>query len=368
MKLSLQRETLLKPLQMVIGVVERKQASPILANVLLSTENNNISITGTDLEVELIGQSALDTVGSSGKLTLPGRKLMDICKALPENSVIDIYKDKDQIIICSGKSRFTLSTLPAEDFPNLEQPNFQTSFQLKQTELRNLIQHCHSSMAQQDIRYYLNGMLLEITPEHLRTIATDGHRLAAATVHMKTPSEDRIQVIIPRKAVLELLKLLGNDEEIITIEVGTNHIRVVSKVYKFTSKLIEGRFPDYERVIPKKMNKSVSIERDLLRDALNRVAILCNEKFRGMRFEFRSNALSIFATNPEQDAAQEEIKITYNDEDLDIAFNVTYLLDVLSVLDNDSITLNFSDANSSLLIEEVDDNAHYTYVIMPMRI
>ena len=223
-------------------------------------------------------------------------------------------------------------------------------------------------MAQQDVRYYLNGLLLEVSTNHIRTVATDGHRLAAATLSKSIDTSDRRQVIIPRKGVIELMRLISHADDNIKIELSDNHIRALGKGYVFTSKLIDGRFPDYERVIPKQTSKSVSLEKSVFKDALSRVAILCNEKFRGLRFEFRQHMLRITANNPEQEAAEEELKIDYQDEDIDVGLNVSYLIDVINALSNESLTLNFSDANSSMMIEESQDNIHCTYVIMPMRL
>ncbi len=369
MKLNLQRELLLKPLQMVIGVVERKQTLPILSNVLLSADDSNISITGTDLEVELVGHMAIAAPTSSPtKLTVSGRKLMDICKSLPENAAIELYQDKERLILSSGRSRFTLATLPAADFPNIENPVSDVRFEIKSTDFKRLLQRCSFSIAQQDVRYYLNGMLLVVSPDYIQGVATDGHRLATAKLNTNTPAKDKIQLIIPKKGVIELLRLLDNDNELVTVDLSQNHIRVTSNRYIFTSKLIEGRFPDFERVIPKQANKSITLEKDYFKDALNRVAILCNEKFRGLRFEFRHNLLRILANNPEQEAAEEEIRIEYSAEDINIGFNVGYLVDVINALDGETVTLNFSDANSSLMINEEDNDACFTYVIMPMRL
>lgn len=354
---------------MVIGVVERKQTLPILSNVLLDSTDNKISITGTDLEVELIGQMPLEAASScEGKLTVPGRKLMDICKALPENSAIELYMDKERVILRSGRSRFTLSTLPAADFPNVDNQACDIQFEVKQSDLRTLIQRCYFSMAQQDVRYYLNGMLLVVSSDYIQGIATDGHRLASSRLRIDTPTLDKIQVIIPRKGVIELLRLLSMDDDLVNVELSSNHIRISHKDYKFTSKLIEGRFPDYERVIPKHAEKHITLEKDYFKNALNRVAILCNEKFRGLRFEFRHNMIRILANNPEQEAAEEEIKVDYTGDELDIGFNVSYLIDIINTLAGDTVTLNFSDANSSLMIEEGDNNASFVYVVMPMRL
>ena len=371
MRLIVEREELLKPLQLVMGVVERKQILPILSNVLFEVKGNSISLTGTDLEVELVGQLQFNNPSNShGKLTLPGRKLMDIFKALPETSSVEIHEDNGRAVILSGRSRFTLSTLPADDFPNVDQSTPDIQFNIKQSLLHNLIQRCAFSMAQQDVRYYLNGLLLEITSDHLRVVATDGHRLASATLqHTALQTDKKTQVIIPRKGVVELLRLINSqDDSDISIEISQNNIQVKSNSYKITSKLIEGRFPDYDRVIPKKTDKEIILEKSYFKDALNRVAILCNEKFRGLRFEFSENLLRILANNPEQELAEEELKINYPFEPLDIGFNVAYLIEIINSLQGDTVTLKFSSTNNSLVIDEAIDGISSVYVVMPMRI
>jgi DNA polymerase-3 subunit beta len=369
MKLSLVRETLLKPLQLVIGVVERKQTLPILSNVLLTTHQDQLSITGTDLEVELVGQTQLiNHHMESCQITVPGRKLMDICRALPENSPIELHRDKEKIILRSGRSRFTLSTLPAEDFPNVEKQDSQISFSLPQGQLHRLLQRTYFAMAQQDVRYYLNGLLLEAYPGKLRAVATDGHRLATNSINISTDVEHRVQIIIPRKGVLELLRLLVASDDPATVTIGNNHIRVATHDFIFTSKLVDGRFPDYERVIPKNSDKFITIDRDLLKQALYRASILCNEKFKGVRFELRHGLLRISSNNPEQEAAEEEINIDYSQQDLDIGFNVSYLLDILNTLDAGIVKLAFLDANNSVLIEQYENNEDGIFVVMPMRL
>lgn len=368
MKLNLEREKLLKPLQMIIGVVERKQTLPILSNVLLDVKDNKLSLTGTDLEVELIGQSNLDHAATElGKITLPGRKLFDICKALPDGAPIELYQEKERVILKSGRSRFTLSTLSPNDFPNIDEKAGNTTFSIEQQKLRYLIQRTHFSMAQQDVRYYLNGMLLEICAGSLRSVATDGHRLALNTVDAPIKQTHRLQIIVPRKGILELLRLLEDNDAEVNVTVGNTYIQVTHDQYIFTSKLIEGRFPDYERVIPRNGDKIVIVNRDELKQALQRTAILCNEKFHGIRFEFRRGLLRIIANNPEQEAAEEEINIDYDQEDLDIGFNVNYLLDVLNVIESMEVKLTFLDANSSLRIEE-PANENSIFVTMPMRL
>ena len=369
MKLNLIRETILKPLQQVIGIVERKQTLPILSNVLLSTENNQLSITGTDLEVELIGQTELsDENLEASRLTLPGRKLMDICRALPENALIELDRNKEKIILRSGQSRFMLSTLPADDFPTVEKLECHLKLTLPQYQLHHLLQRTYFAMAQQDIRYYLNGLLLDIYLSKLRAVATDGHRLATNTLGIKTVIEDRLQVIIPRKGVIELLRLLADNEDPITLMIGKNYMCIFATDFTFTSKLIEGRFPDYEQVIPTSGDKQVTIDRDLLKQALSRTAILCNEKFKGIRFELRQGLLRILSNNPEQETAEEEIRIGYAKEDLDIGFNVNYLLDILNIVERGDVVLTFSDSDSSILVTEVENQIDSAFVVMPIRL
>lgn len=354
---------------MVIGVVERKQTLPILSNVLLDLKDNKLSFTGTDLEVELIGQSELiNPTAESGQITLPGRKLFDICKALPDSAPVELYQEKERVILKSGRSRFTLSTLPANDFPNIDEQKANLEFSISQKKLRYLIQRTYFSMAQQDVRYYLNGMLIEVSAKTFRTVATDGHRLAANTIDAPFEQAHRTQVIVPRKGILELLRLLDDSEKEVKVIIGTSHIRVTHNDYTFTSKLVDGRFPDYERVIPKNGDKKVIIDRDELKQAIQRAAILCNEKFHGIRFEFRKNLLRLSAHNPEQEAAEEELAIDYDKEDLDIGFNFTYILDILNALKPGPVKFTFSDSSSSLRIEEPDTEGDSIFVAMPMRL
>jgi len=368
MKLNIQRETLLKPLQLVIGVVERKQTLPILSNVLVTTKDDTLSVTGTDLEVELLGQTTLTETTEAAQLTLPGRKLMDICKALPEGAAIELYKDKERITLKSGRSRFTLTTLPASDFPSVETQKENVSFTVPQQELKYLLQRTSFAMAQQDVRYYLNGMLFEVSQKGLRTVATDGHRLALNTIDISLPENVNVQIIIPRKGITELMRLLDDSEDNVTITISNNHLKVICDFGTFTSKLIDGRFPDYSRVIPKGGDKVILIDRDTLKSALSRTAILCNEKFRGLRFELKQNLLRILANNPEQEAAEDELKVDYQSEDLDIGFNVNYLLDILNVLRPGLVKLTFSDSNSSMLVEEQESDGESIFVVMPMRL
>lgn len=369
MKLVFDRESLLQPLQTVIGVVERKQTMQILSNVLLKLDGNKLSVTGTDSEIELIADSELSTpVTKPYELTLPGRKLIDICKALPDNAPIELYQESNQFMLRSGRSRFTLSTLPAEEFPNIQHNDSHVSFTLPQSNLLYLLGRTYFSIAQQDVRYYLNGMLLEVASGKLRTIATDGHRLAFNMADADVNAEHKLQFIVPRKGVLELMRLLVDNDNEITISLSSNHIRVTGQSYTFTSKLIDGRFPDYERAIPKHGDKIITLDRDEFKQALNRSAILCNEKFRVVRFEFRKNLLRITANNPEQEVAEEELQISYESDDFDIGFNVNYLIDILNILEPGPIKLTLADSNSSMLIQELHNDGNSLFVAMPMRL
>ncbi|MEE8056880.1 MAG: DNA polymerase III subunit beta [Pseudomonadales bacterium] len=366
MKFQLSREVLLGPLQNIIGVVERRQTMPILSNVMLSIDGDTMLLTGTDLEVEL--QSSTVIVGADpGDITVPGRKLLDICKALPEEAMLEISLDKGRIKIKSGRSRFTLSTLPATEFPTIEDINTTVSFKVPQKALKHLIYRTHFSMAQQDVRFYLNGSLLEIDSGRLRSVATDGHRLALCDAKLSSKINKAEQVIVPRKGILELLRLLAEVDDTCSVALGSNHIRVSMGDITFTSKLIDGRFPDYERVIPSAPEKQLKASREVLRHALVRAAILSNEKYRGVRLSLDENILKIQAHNPEQEEAEEEIEVEYSGEPLEVGFNVVYLMDALGALESEIVSISLSDPNSSCLIQD-PDNEDCRYVVMPMRL
>ncbi|MEH6608272.1 MAG: DNA polymerase III subunit beta [Halioglobus sp.] len=367
MKFEITREALLKPLNLVAGVVERRQTLPILANVLLVLDGDRLSLTGTDLEVELVGRVQLPTAGESGEVTVPARKFVDICKSLPEGSDIKFSAEEGKVTVKSGRSRFTLSTLPAREFPSVEDSMGTHQFTLKQGELRRLIDRTGFAMAQQDVRYYLNGMLWELKAGQLRVVATDGHRLAMCTLPSKVESDSDAQVILPRKGVLELSRLLLVDDEDIVIVIGSNHIRATTIDFTFTSKLVDGKFPDYERVLPRAADKIVIGSRLELRQAFTRTAILSNEKYRGVRLKLSADTLEILANNPEQEEAEELVAVDYSGDSLEIGFNVSYLLDVLGVLSGERIKLSLADPNSSALLEESEDGDSL-YVVMPMRL
>ncbi len=366
MNVTSSRESLLRPLQAVIGVVERRQTMPILANVLLQTKNNQLSMTASDLEVELVAETVVDDVKTQGEITVPARKFLDICRALPDESTIRMQLDGDRLVLKSGRSRFVLSTLPANDFPVIEKIDANREISIGQENLLRLLDKTHFSMAQQDVRYYLNGLLIETGRGCVRAVSTDGHRLALCEMSVEGKSDAAQQVIIPRKGVLELQKLLGGEEDVM-LSIGTNHIRAAVGSIQFTSKLIDGRFPDYERVIPKPEGNLLVIDRNTLRGALQRAAILSNEKYRGVRLELADKSLRIQANNPDQEEAQDELEVDYDGMSMEIGFNVNYLLDAIGAVDTDDVELGFVDSNSSCVIKCPGD-VDAKFVVMPMRL
>ncbi|MEZ5584430.1 MAG: DNA polymerase III subunit beta [Candidatus Competibacteraceae bacterium] len=366
MKLEAKREQLLKPLQYVIGAVERRQTLPILSNVLLTAREQDLTMTATDLEVELSARAKL-LVEVPGEITLPARRLHDILRALPEDANVVLSGEGDKATVRCGRSRFTLVTLPAADFPTLEDLPFEGDIRLHQGALRGMIERTHFAMAQQDVRYYLNGLLLETAPGVLRLVATDGHRLAFQELKTEVDVAETRQIIVPRKGILELLRLLADSDVEVVLNLGANHIRLVLGDIRLTSKLIDGKFPDYQRVIPRDGGRVVIADRMALRSALARTGIVLNDKTQGIRLQLEDWILRAQAQNPDQEEAEEEVEINYSGGPMEIGFNVTYLLDALGALNGELAKLSFSDAASSCLIEEAE-NEGSRHVIMPMRL
>ena len=366
MRIVINRESLLEPLIQAGGVVERRQTLPILANVLVQATGDLLAITATDLEVELRTE-ARASCEAGGSFTIPARKLLDICKALPANADILIDTDGEKAVIRSGRSRFTLGLLPAQDYPTIEPSVAVQTFSVEQRVLKRLIEKTQFAMAQQDVRYYLNGLLLEAQQGALRAVATDAHRLALCEVLSPSIEDIEFQVIVPRKAVLELSRLLGDGGEIATVELSNNHVRIHTPELIFTSKLIDGKYPDYRRVIPAPSDNALTVDKERFRQALTRASILSNEKYRGIRFKLKPGVMELLAHNPEQEEAEEELEIAYAGEELVIGFNVGYLLDALGTIEQDTVEVDLRDSNSSALIRGVgvEDSR---YVVMPMRL
>ena len=366
MKTTIKREEILAPLQQVIGAVERRQTLPILGNVLLKSTGGDLSLTATDLEIEMVAGVPADTTDDF-QTTIPARKLLDICKALPDGSEIAFNIDENRVSLTSARSRFTLASLPARDFPGLDEIDEKESFSISQNTFKGLFDKTSFAMAQQDVRYYLNGILMEISPGKIKLVATDGHRLALSESEIDTGVDEDKQIIIPRKAVLELSRLLDSSNEPAKCILSQNHFRLETGKLVFTTKLIDGKFPDYQRVIPVDGNKIMEVERELLKQSMSRIAILSNEKYRGIRLGLTSGNLSIQANNPDQEEAEEELQVDYAEAEMEIGFNVTYLIDVLNVLNSEKVQIKLKDANSSAIISDSEDSSSL-YVVMPMRL
>lgn len=366
MKLKVDRETIVKPIQQVMGVVERRQTLPVLSNLLMIARDNELEVTATDLEVELVATAEMP-IEEGGEITLPARKLSDICRNLPDASTVSLSVADQKGLVRSGRSRFQLATLPAEEFPRVEDIGTTASFTMAEKDLRTLLEKTQFAMAVQDVRYYLNGLLLEVSTDGVRAVATDGHRLATCFMPASVELEEAKKVIVPRKGISELIRLLEATDQPATIDLGENHIRVTLPGLRFTSKLIDGRFPDYDRVIPQDSNKTLLADRDWLRQALTRTSILSNEKYRGIRLTLSPGILKIQAHNPEQEEAEEEIEVEYDGEELEIGFNVTYILEALTVIDGEKVSLSVKDQNSSCLIQ-TEGSLDCKHVVMPMRL
>jgi len=375
MNFTIQREILLKPLQLITGVVEKRQTMPILANTLLVIDNGQLSMTCTDLEIELVANIPLESASQdSSKITIPARKLLDICRVLPENAVLDFHQDSNNcVIVRSNRSRFVLATMPADDFPNIEwdTQNKVLEFAIPQKKLNNLIESTHFAMAQQDVRYYLNGLLLEIKNGALEAVAADGHRMAINGLNHQIINDSLLRVIVPRKGIAELMRLLEDSDEEIKVTMSNNHIRVVKPGLTFTSKLIDSKYPDYERTIPKSGDKKVIVNRNIFRQALTCVAILSDGMFCGVTLQIRPGLMRISTRGQEHEEAEQEIPIDYQGEDITIGFNINYLLDVLASVESEKIVMTLKDNSSSILLEkfgEQGNKGNNLYVIMPLRI
>ncbi|MDP2266621.1 MAG: DNA polymerase III subunit beta [Thiobacillus sp.] len=361
-----ERNALLSSLSAVVGVVERRHTLPILSNLLLEKKGNKLTLLATDLELQISTQQDVEA-GEDFAITIAARKLFDIVRALPDSAKVKLDSKDSQIVVSAGKSRFTLQTLPAADFPRVETgAGLGAVIRLPQKTLKRLLQLVQFAMASQDIRYYLNGMLLVLEGKQLRVVATDGHRLSYAETQLETEAESR-EVIIPRKTVVELSKLLGDVDEPVELRIGANQVTITLPGTELVTKVVDGKFPDYQRVIPMNQPRHLKANRQNVMQALQRAAILSNEKFRGVRLVMSDNTLGIVCNNNEQEEAADEIEVSYDGEPLDVGFNVTYLLDGLGAVGSEEIILSLADANSSMLLTS-EGEVGFKYVVMPMRI
>lgn len=366
MELVVQREELLAPLQALIGVTEKGQTLPILANVKLQVKNDEVVLTTTNLEIEMTC-SFPHTSFETGGTTVPAKKFLDVIKSLPQNIDVKLIIEDSKLDIIAGRSKFALSCLPINDFPVLDHIEFDHTLTLPKKDLRKLIQRVSFAMASADVRYFLNGMLLDITQNQITSVATDGHRLSCAYFVPEQPFESEGKYIVPRKAVEEILKLLENESAPIHIQLSKNHLRLELGSILFTTKLIEGNFPDYTRVIPPIGEKIIVADRVGLLESLNRASILSQDKFRGIRFTITNYMMRLMANNPEQEVAEEEVEVNYYGEDFAIAFNVNYITEALKNIESDMVQLSFTGQNTSCLIKNPEDDT-VSYVVMPMRL
>lgn len=368
MNINIKKETLENPLSQIIGVVEKRQTLPILGNVYLELNQSTLTLVGSDLETEIT--TRVDEVsGSDGKTTVSARKLYDICRSLPKESQLSLVVEQDnKMVVKAGKSRFTLQTLSADDYPRLEETQWKHEFSLTQKQLNSLLTRTSFSMAQQDVRYFLNGLLLEIHNDHILSVATDGHRLAKTQIMVDPLGIDLVQSIVPRKAVLEIGKFVdANSDAPVTVKLNASHISIQSGNFLFISKLIDGRFPDYEKVIPANLDKHIVINRENLINILSRAAILSNEKFRGVSLSVDNNLLQVRSHNPDQEHAKDEMEVSYTDEPIEIGFNVNYLVEALKACESEEIDLGLLDPNTSCTFHAADSD-ETLYLIMPMRL
>jgi len=368
MNIEIQKEILEKPLSQIIGIVEKRQTLPILGNVYIKLASNKMTLIGSDLETEIT--TRIDNIlGDDGETTVSARKLYDICRSLPNESKLSLSVEQDnKMVVKAGKSRFTLQTLNANEYPHLEESNWKQEFTLTHQQLNILFTRTSFSMAQQDVRYFLNGLLLEIKNNQIYSVATDGHRLAKTQIEVPELDFDVVQSIVPRKAVLEISKFLNNEgDDLVEVKLNASHVMIQSDNFVFISKLIDGRFPDYEKVIPANLDKHIMIDRVSLINILSRAAILSNEKFRGVSLHIASGILKVASHNPDQEHASDEMDVDYQGEAIEIGFNVNYLLEALKACDSEKIDLGLLDPNTSCTFHAAE-SSDTLYLIMPMRL
>lgn len=366
MKFIINKDTLLIPLQQIVSVIEKRQTMPILSNVLLVVENDQLTLTGTDLEIQLIAKIHIEHA-TSGAVTVPARKFLDLCRLLPNGVEIKIEQQDDKIKILSSRSRFLLSCLPAENYPEFSESGFDDSFIINAGKFKKALDKTIFCMANQDVRYYLNGLLLNISNTKIKLVASDGHRLSIYEDQLEIGTGFESRIIIPRKGVMELSRLLDDSEAELKIEFSNNNIRIAVKNLIFSAKLVDSKYPDFGKVFQQDFFTPIQIQKQPLKDALTRVAVLANEKFRGVTLDFTPDSLRISTHNPEHDEAEEELFIDYAGEPLSISFNAQYLLDAVSNLDSELAVLTIASNASSCFIDEPNELL-YKFIVMPMKL
>lgn len=357
---------MLEPLQLISSVVEKRQTLPILSNLLINAKGDSLRITATDLEIELITHVQGANIEAETNFTVSAKKLLEICKALKPATQITIDIRNDKAVVTSEKSRFTLGILPADDYPIIKTTATSNVLKMPEQDLKYLIEKSSFAMAQQDVRYYLNGMLIEISSNMVKSVATDGHRLSITQLSNYGDNQF-LQLIIPRKAVSELSRLLSDKKDELSIEFSESYLKIHLGTSILTTKVIDGRYPDYNKVIPDNLDKKIALHKESFKQSLLRASILSNEKYRGVSFQISLNTLTLTANNPEQEEAVEEIEIIYSNDNLSIGFNVGYILDIISVVEEETVVMEFKDATTSALFYGQDNNSS-RYVVMPMRI
>jgi len=366
MKFIINREVLLTPLQQIVSVIEKRQTLPILANVLLVIDDGKLVMTGTDLEIQIIAKIAIEP-SNLGSITIPGRKFLDICRLLPKNAEIKFELENEKIKISSQRSRFSLSTLPADNYPEFSESALDNQFFINAGQFKKAFDKTMFCMANQDVRYYLNGLLMNISNSKLKLVASDGHRLAIYEDFLEQATGFEARIILPRKGVLELNRLLDDPEVELKVEFSSNNIRIYINDLIFSAKLVDAKYPDFSKVFQQEFFNPLFIDKQLFRDALTRVAILSNEKFKGITLDIVSDHLTISTHNPEQDEAEEELAIDYDGEPLTISFNAQYLLEAVANLDSETAALIIASNASSCFINEQNDRT-YQFIVMPMHL
>lgn len=366
MKFTINREQLLTPLQQIVSVIERRQTMPILSNVLIIVNDNQLVLTGTDLEIQIVAKLTL-AEAENGEITIPARKFLELCRLLPANAEIKLEISEDKVKITSGRSKFSLSTLPADNYPEFAESELPNSFHINAGKLKKALEKTIFCMANQDVRYYLNGLMLEIFNSKLKLVASDGHRLSIYKDEMEIATGYEERIIIPRKGVIELARLLDDANAELTVQFSANNIRIIIKDLIFSAKLVDAKYPDFSKVFEQAFLSPILINKQKFKETLTRVSVLANEKFKGVTFDITENLLKITTHNPEHDEGEEELGIDYQGEPLIIAFNAAYLLDAIANLDGDTASLIIAKNVSSCFIEEPNQEA-YKFIVMPMRL